>query len=448
MIDWYEEVKRRSVSTQPEPETPEQSEPMSWGEAATAAVGNIPESAGNLVKNIAYPVTNFGEFTEGIGKLATGDSEAWGGMRDFLVNRYGGEEEIKRTLAEDPIGLLSDVALLFTGAGGISKGGALLSGSAKAGTVAKGLGVVGKAVDPVNLALRGGTSAVGKAVSAVKSPESMYSSVLKKGALSSKLTPEQQMQNAQTGLKYGIVPSQKGLDKIDSMLSDIDQKIGPVIDSASAAGGTVKRDRILRGLNELASPSGPFYHSDQRAANLSRLNKIKENVLANYGEDIPVADAQKLKQNVQRSLSKDYTKLSDVTKTGRKSLGHDIRMSLVEAYPELAPLNQGASELINLQKAIEAAIPRIESKDLFGLSGAAKTGTGAIAGNVLGAPEVGTLLGMITAAADIPSVKARLAIALDKARRLKMQQRGAKTYATREASRQAGQAVDQIDGEE
>jgi len=139
-------------------------QPMSWGDAAKEAIGNIPSSAGNLVENIATPFLHpiqTGEALYGIGKgLASKAAGALGVEQDpeekakteatadavgqFFKDRYGGVDEFKNTLAHDPVGLIADLSAALTG-------GPTLAARAPGivGRAAEVAGKVGNVVDPI-----------------------------------------------------------------------------------------------------------------------------------------------------------------------------------------------------------------------------------------------------------------------------------------------------------
>lgn len=102
-------------------------------------VSNAPESlvkfAGNVVAPIVHPVDTFmglGDLLGGVmepvtpdflyGKEALANAKtARSGIADFFANRYGGYENLKRTMAEDPVGFLGDLSTVFSGGTGLAK---------------------------------------------------------------------------------------------------------------------------------------------------------------------------------------------------------------------------------------------------------------------------------------------------------------------------------------
>lgn len=118
--------------------------------------GNVLKSGGRLVRDVGSAILNPIDTAKGIGKAALGaginaietvagdeqlfdnplgSEDVASGIADFYVQRYGSLDALKKTAYEDPIGLISDVATVVTGAGGAAKGAAsLASAGARAAT--------------------------------------------------------------------------------------------------------------------------------------------------------------------------------------------------------------------------------------------------------------------------------------------------------------------------
>lgn len=152
---------------------PKQQDPMTWGQAAGTAVSNIPASAQRFGESIWHAVTNpvetvsnIAEVGYGAGSQAVGaaadavgidmDQDArakreakFNAVKDFFAERYGGVENIKRTLAEDPVGMAADLSTVLAGTGAVTRVPAI----SKAASI----------VDPINAAVKG-TQAVGRNV--------------------------------------------------------------------------------------------------------------------------------------------------------------------------------------------------------------------------------------------------------------------------------------------
>lgn len=129
------------------------------GETIGTAVSNIVPSAQRFGSDIVSAVTHPIETVKNLGRVAAGGIEKLipgeqqhevyaNAVGKFFADRYGGVENIKKTLAEDPIGLAADLSMLLTGG---STAGARLTGTA--GEISRVAGTVGRVVDPVNAAV-------------------------------------------------------------------------------------------------------------------------------------------------------------------------------------------------------------------------------------------------------------------------------------------------------
>lgn len=143
----------------------EASKPLPWADVPREAASNLPESAISFGKNIIQPIISPKETIGGIrdvlfgglGKIIPGASiegqeEKFDAVVNFFKERYGSEEGVKRALAKDPVGVLSDFSSILMGAGGVvSKAGSVsgISGITKAGDIAS---KVGSAVEPLSIA--------------------------------------------------------------------------------------------------------------------------------------------------------------------------------------------------------------------------------------------------------------------------------------------------------
>ena len=151
--------------------TPQTQTGRAWGDVAGQAVTNFGPSLYKYGQDIATAVMDpvgtadvmldaaaggISRGVEGVTGLdifpdnkATATADVIG---QFYRDRYGSMEGFKKALAEDPVGVLSDLSLPVTGAGGIAMkaGGA----TGKIGKVAK---VTGELMDPISAATRAGS---------------------------------------------------------------------------------------------------------------------------------------------------------------------------------------------------------------------------------------------------------------------------------------------------
>ena len=143
------------------------------GEMAMQAVGNIPSSAVQFGKDMVYPITNPLDTMEAFRDLATGlASKVFGAdlkseksvdaLVKFFADRYGSVDDLKRTIAEDPVGVLADASTILSGGAAAA---ARVPG--KVGQVAPMLEKAATATDPVRLATKVPVDVAGKAAAAL-----------------------------------------------------------------------------------------------------------------------------------------------------------------------------------------------------------------------------------------------------------------------------------------
>ena len=123
---------------------------------ALETVKNIPDSAKRAVKDMAQPFIHPIETAENIANLGKGVMQELGLMKGseskkypeavgkFLMERYGGKDEILHTLKTDPVGMALDISTVLSG--GETALARVPGAIGKVGEVA---GTVGRAVDPL-----------------------------------------------------------------------------------------------------------------------------------------------------------------------------------------------------------------------------------------------------------------------------------------------------------
>jgi len=409
-------VLQKQFPSKGEGETPTVSqEPasMPWSEVGSQALQNAPSSALNFGKAVASPFIHPLDTLRGINQMATGaktkimggepdqNTAALDALRQMLAERYGGYENIKRTLATDPVGALADASTVLTGGGGLA---ARLPGMAgKVGQVAAN---VGRMAEPVNLAKQ---VAVGGAQAMLpkKLPMRWYESAVKPPAPTKGFTREQQLEALQTGLDHGILPTQKGVRKVDEIINSLNDQIMGKIDEGAAAGLRIDTGQVVQGLDHAYGYFGNLPGADEY---IGQINAIRDSVLKR--KYIPIKEAQEIKQKIGTLIRKEYGKLSSATVEANKGIAYGIKTEIAEIFPEITNLNRQESLMLRLEPIIEKAAARLQKRDLMGI------GTpiaGAAGGILTGSGKAGAALMLTKAVLDHPSVKTYLAILLNKA---------------------------------
>jgi hypothetical protein len=134
---------------------------LGWTDVATQAIENIPSSGVRFAKDIAQPFLHPIETAVGLKNIVRGALQKAGiasgteseqyldAVGRYLLDRYGSEENLKRTLATDPVGLAADLSMVLTGGEtALARAPGLVG---RAGEIA---GTVGRAINPVTAPLR------------------------------------------------------------------------------------------------------------------------------------------------------------------------------------------------------------------------------------------------------------------------------------------------------
>ena len=152
------------------PAPPASGEPsMAWGDVGRGIISNFGASAKQFGSDLVQPILHPIETGKAVGSLALGaaqklipgeqDSEKYAdAVGKFFSERYGGVENIKRTMAEDPVGFLADASTVLTGGAG-----AAARGAGAAGKMSSLLKAAGEVSEPVRIVAKGGATLGGAA---------------------------------------------------------------------------------------------------------------------------------------------------------------------------------------------------------------------------------------------------------------------------------------------
>lgn len=246
----------------------------SWSDVPGEAIGNIPSSAAKFATDIVQPFLSPVETVKNLADAAAGGLRAGAkavlpeaafnaidslgsqeanqriektasGVGQFFKDRYGGMEEIKRTLATDPVGAAGDAALALTGGGAIAARAPGAVG--RAGQAAR---TAGQTIDPLNVA--------GKAASAaVKAPAQVLGLTAGTGA-----RPIEGMFNAGRSGATAAVEHMRGQRPVDEVVG--------MAERAASAMGRDRNAAYQAGMestkaNKTAIRLGPVVDSIRRA---------------------------------------------------------------------------------------------------------------------------------------------------------------------------------------
>ena len=404
-------------------------EDLEWRDVLTGAVKSLPASGYEFGKNIAtaliHPVQTgkaLGKTAMGVGqKLIPGEQEEEqyidALIKDFK-EAYGSVEGFKRTIAEDPVRVLADIASVITLAGTAVRGAGTVSRVGKIAGIGKAVSKAGISLEPTAVAAK----LISQPFKLIpeKVPIHLYQSAVKFGTT---LPIKERVAVARTAVsaKNQIMPTVKGLTKLRRMIDDYNETIGKIIDESTKKGEQINIGRFYAGLDKI---------KDKIKATSDEPLKVEsafKNIKKQWKEAIKTGplrtpdEAQKLKQRIYRELQSYYEKhKATPAKTEiRKAIARNARKLIEEIIPEIKQLNQKEGALIELWDAVESKASRITNRDIISIGLPIKMGTGAGIGFMFAGQTggtVGTILGFMLGIFDTPQVKAKIALVLNKLR--------------------------------
>ncbi len=129
---------------------------LGWGDVASKAAQNFVPSAGQFLSDMAQPISHPITTAENLGAVGAGlaakagigdaDQGAADSVGQFFADRYGGMDNLKKTMAEDPVGFLSDISTVLTAGGSLAARAPGMLG--KVADVAKTAGAI---TDPLSV---------------------------------------------------------------------------------------------------------------------------------------------------------------------------------------------------------------------------------------------------------------------------------------------------------
>ena len=401
-------------------ESPEQESEMSWGEALTEGLSNIPSSGWDYAKDIASAVIHPVETLKSLNTLAgsfgqklvpgkQSDEKYADAVMDFYKDRYGSVEGFKKSFAENPIGVLSDFASVVMVGGGTLSKTAKLSGLTKTAKTGSTITQIGAQLEPMNLAWNIAKTPI--RLIPDKVPLQMYENAVK---FSSKFSPKQKNKFAKTALENDIAPTLKGLEKVQDNINVLNEKVNALVNRAKYEGKTIRVEELFKDLDGLAATmrmntDEPIVIDKAMASIRKQMDKMLE-----LGDTRNPAQIQKIKQNIYKDLASlfDQHNKSPAKGTLRKHIGKNAKESLEVIAPEVKNYNFKEGELIELYEALQGRANTITNQDIFSFGLAMRMGTGAGVGSMVAGQagaKIGTGAGVVAAIWHHPKVKSKLA---------------------------------------
>lgn len=385
-------------------------------------VSNIPSSAMKLATDTAEGMKsivtgealgNMQDIASGIAQKAAGGTPetfarpdrvaktdaVWSAMKD----RYGSMDALKRTAMTDPVGLASDVA-------GVLSGGAMIPGK-----VGAAVGKVGRAIDPINLPANTVTAVAGKPMARMIPDENLAGMYEESAKFSTTLPREQRARMAQTAIDQKIMPTYKGLDKLDRVRSDLGEKLTGLIKGATESGAKIPKARILAAAKKARSELDRTTN-----VNFETVAKQYDDLIAAQSarwdglDDLTPTQVQAFKRSLDENINHSRAAKNmgqPGYQPGTESAQMDMRTASKQALedidPEIAKTNQDLGRVLELSENLPRSANRIENNNAVSLMTPVTAGAGAGVGGPAGG-AIGTAVGV----SQMPKPKAAMAIML------------------------------------
>ena len=427
--------QKLDVSEQEQPE-------MSWDDAFTQGVKNLPSSGAEYIKSsikgLMQLITSPVETAKGFGAIAKGfvktgvlrimadelgydynkleaaakdkDIDIAERIEQGIKDTYGTEKGLKEKIANDPAGFIADTATVVA-------------------PLAKSLGLPGVAsyMEPASLA----TKIVSQPLKLIpeKLPIHMYQSAVKFGT-----TLSQKERNAVTrtalAVENQIMPTSKGMVKLRNKIDDFNNQVNTLLKESTQKGTKLNVHKLFMGVEQIKNQFKRL--SDEPTKWDTAFSGMKKQWIEVHkiGWQRTPEEIQKIKVRIYKDLESFYEKqkATPAKVELRKAVARNARKMLEDVIPEvrqikrwfekpkptgIKQINKAEGALLDLWDAIESKSNRITNRDFISIGLPIKMGAGAGIGGLMAGSQgaaVGSGLGLLLGVFDTPQVKAKLAL--------------------------------------
>lgn len=361
--------------------------------AVAETLGNVPQSAVQFGKDITAPflspidtATTIAKLGSGLVQLAIpgeqGNEELARAVGSYYADRYGGVENALKTLREDPVGIVSDVALALTGVGAGIKGAGTVGKFENIAQAGKQIQKSGIKIDPATPVFSGAISGIGKLNSALDKtnvgskiktiPSEILGKMTGTGAEVSQLSYEAGRKggSAQKRLRenrMGLVDDTQVVDEAVSTLNKQQKALGEDLVSAKGKGnesGSLKLDEIkmdmkdpLKALNEFAIDQSFRGMSELSEEAVSKIDEIRK-IIKEFGKIGSGLNNAKGMDLLKRRINKLYENSPKYSDTNLPviTMTRKINQLIEKKVPEYAKINKNFAETQNLIKDTKAIL--------------------------------------------------------------------------------------------
>lgn len=316
----------------------------------------------------------------------------------FYKDRYGGIENIKRSVYEDPVGVALDVSTVLTGVGGGLKGLGAVANSSKLARAGEIASTIGKVTDPLAIAGKGiskvGGSIKPKVASTLEKASEAYAT--------SGLGNPEIIRNVKAVTGKGVGKLMREYDLFDRSLESVSRAIEKIDDVTALKIKNAPAAQVLDILEKfdekIAELSKESILSETARGELSDLIRRKKEFVTFIGGksstplEIPAETVRGIKKSVRKDIPSAKFSL-DAAQTAKSNAARKAYNIFKDQVNELAGTKQlGKDEagLIQLNKIFDKSDARGTARQLMSIKDLLAGGIGGTVGSVAGGPLFGT----------------------------------------------------------
>jgi hypothetical protein len=396
------------------PESGQKEVPLEHDFEIGQMVRNIPQSGKQFLEDTTAIIHSPIETLGGLGRMVLGlggkagipgldvYEENANAVGKYFADRYGGVEEFQRSLQNDPVGVVGDLATLASGGaaatarvpGAIGRGGRVLKQAAQA-------------TDPVNLGLSATRAAIGKAAP-TSWPRELYESAAKWPTTMDIKKPGSRRAITETALRENIMPNEAGVARLEKRMRDTWQGVDDLITRYTKEGRMIPVAEVMQNLGEgrrKIDMPGP-----DRATDLAKyddfVNSWIEDLQLQGRDTLTPFEVNELKKRMYERIKFDRRggTAQPAVETARRDIAKGAAQAEGTLDPQIRELNRQYGELRELRDPLVRSSGRVSNLDPLSITeGITAAGAEAVA------PGVGGKLGWAAALANKPQVRGRMA---------------------------------------
>ena len=352
------------------------------------ALGGVLRGAGSIGATIARPFESGAENDERRARLDTNAADLLGSDPNSLVYKgfklggevagtagaggvlangarfFGAAPVVVNALASGGFNLgsktlpVAENAILRAAAGGATGGtsAALVNpDEAKTGTILGGI-------------LPGGAKLAGAAGTAISSVLDQGANRLMQSAIKptiAQLKTGDAKTAVDTLLQYGINPTKGGVNKLQELISGLNDNIANSIGNSTA---TVSKQKVL---NVLEDVNKRFTNQVSPGADLKAIQGVADDFASHpsiAGDAIPVQMAQDMKKGTYNILAKKYGQVGTAETEAQKGLARGLKEEIATSVPGVQAMNAEESKLITTLNVAERRALMEMNKNPMGLA--------------------------------------------------------------------------------